>query len=172
MNGPSDAQRPQTGAPPLSPDRFALVSDEWNRLTLIDADGQSYLDVRIVPLFPITEPARWISICDAGGQELTCIDDLANLPVKTRAIVDAELARREFLPTIRRIVHVSGNSEPCEWQVETDRGPTRFTLQSEEQVRRMGANRVSVTDSNGVRYLINNVAALDRKSRRVVDWYV
>lgn len=152
--------------------RFALECDEWNRLTLVDGEGASHSDVRVVPLFPITDPGHWIAICDHSGRQLTCVVDPEALAEKTRAVLDKELARREFLPIIQRIVRVSGNSEPCEWEVETDRGPTCFVLQREEDVRRLGANRVSVTDASGVRYLINDVSGLDRKSRRVVDWYV
>jgi hypothetical protein len=172
MNGQDNSCARNGSGPTIIADNFALVCDEWNRLKLIDADGECYPDVRAVPLFPITDPAHWISICDAGGRELTCVVDPANLATKARAVLEEELARREFLPIIRRIVHVSGNSEPCEWEVETDRGPTQFVLESEDDIRRLGANRVSVTDANGVRYLINDVAGLDRKSRRVVDWYV
>ena len=153
-------------------DQFALACDEWNRLTLFDDRGASYRDVRVVPLFPITDPEHWIAICDGAGRELVCIENPATLPDRTRTALGQELARREFLPVIRRIVRVSGNSEPCEWEVETDRGPTRFVLKREDDVRRLGVNRVSVTDANGVRFLINDVSGLDRKSRRVVDWYV
>jgi Domain of unknown function (DUF1854) len=153
-------------------DQFALECDEWNRLSLVDGDGASYADVRAVPLFPITDPEHWIAICDRSGRELTCIINPLTLTEKTHAVLDHELARREFLPIIHRIVGVSGNSEPCAWEVETDRGPTCFVLQREEDVRRLGTNRVSVTAASGVRFLINDVTGLDRKSRRVVDWYV
>ena len=46
---------------------------------------------------------------------------------------------RSSCPAIQRIVGVSGELTPCQWHVETDRGPTEFQLGSEEDVRRLGA---------------------------------
>jgi hypothetical protein len=87
-------------------------------------------------------------------------------------VLQEELSRREFLPVIQRIVRVSGNSEPCEWEVETDRGPTRFVLESEDHVRRLERNKVAIKDSHGIRYVVKDVDALDKKSRRIIEWYV
>ena len=83
-----------------------------------------------------------------------------------------ELSRREFVPVIQRIIRVSSNTEPSEWDVETDRGRTRFVLETEERVRRLNRNQVTIEDSNGIRYLVSDVAGLDAKSRRIVEWYV
>jgi Domain of unknown function (DUF1854) len=151
---------------------FELSRDEWEQLELVDSAGRRVRNVRVVPLFPITDPDHWVSICDAAGRELVCVTDPTTLDAKTRAVLQEELLLREFLPVIQRIVSVSGNSEPCEWQVETDRGPTRFVLESDDHLRRLGANRVTVIDANGIRYLIDDVQKLDRKSRRIVEWYV
>ena len=79
-----------------------------------------------------------ISLCDAEGHEVAWIDDLAELP--SGAAVGSRVAHREFLPQIRRIVRVSLETDPCEWEVETDRGPTKFVLKSEEDVRRLDDN--------------------------------
>ena len=55
------------------------------------------------------------------------------------------------MPVIRRIVRISGEGAPSQWDVETDRGPTRFTLDSEDDVRRLGAHRVMITDARKLR---------------------
>jgi hypothetical protein len=67
---------------------------------------------------------------------------------------------------------VSGNSEPCEWKVETDRGNTSFILNDEKDVRRLGDQQVLVVDSFGIRYMIPDRNKLDSYSKRVVEWYV
>jgi hypothetical protein len=82
------------------------------------------------------------------------------------------LERREFVPIVKRIISVSGNSEPCQWQVETDRGLTSFILKDENDVRRLGENSVLVVDSYGIRYLIPDRKTLDAHSRRIIEWYV
>ena len=135
-----DADSSADNVTPLVPSRvdFGLSRDPWDRLRLIDGDGRCYEQVTVVPLFPITDPEHWITICDAQGHELVCIDDLAVLSPDTLSVLQDELSRREFLPSIQRIVRVSGNTEPSQWDVETDRGPTHFVLETEENVRRLG----------------------------------
>jgi hypothetical protein len=151
---------------------FNLMRDQWGQLTYIGADGQKHSNVAPVALFPISQPIAWISIRLPDGVEVECVEDPRTLPADVWRLLKDDLARREFVPVIRRIVRVSGNSEPCEWQVETDRGPTRFVLKSEEDVRRIGDNEILILDAHGTRYHIPDLSAVDVKSRRIVEWYV
>ena len=151
---------------------FGLSRDPWGRLRLVDRGGRTFEQVNVVPMFPITDPDRWIAICDSEGRELVCVVDPNQTAPASRAVLEEELSRREFLPVIHRILHVSGSSEPSEWEVETDRGRTRFVLESEDHVRRLERNKVAIKDSHGIRYVINDVDALDKKSRRIIEWYV
>jgi Domain of unknown function (DUF1854) len=154
-------------------DGLSLSRDAWGQLKLMDADGQYHDHVILIPLFPITDPNRWISICAANGRELVCIGDPSRLSPASRDLLIGELSVREFMPIIQRILSVSGTAEPTEWRVETDRGATRFVLQSEEHVRRLGQDeKVSIVDANGIRYLISDVRKLDSRSRRIIEWYV
>jgi hypothetical protein len=151
---------------------FGLSRDQWGQLVFIGPDGERHVNVVPVPLFPISDPASWISIRSASGAELMCIEDQAALPGEVKQLLREELSRREFVPVIERIVRVSGNSEPCEWQVETDRGPTQFVLKSEDDVRRIGDQQILILDAHGTRYHIPDLSAVDSKSRRIVEWYV
>jgi len=87
-------------------------------------------------------------------------------------LLKLELARREFVPVIDRIVRVSGNTEPCEFVVETDRGSTKFVLKSEDDVRRIGDHQIIIIDAHGTRYLIPDLRTVDTKTRRIIEWYV
>ena len=97
---------------------------------------------------------------------------MATLPLALRNILETELAQREFLPQIRRILSVSLQTDPCEWEVDTDRGPTTFLLKGEDDVRRLDSQRAMVVDAHGVHYLIPNTNALDRHSRRILERYL
>jgi hypothetical protein len=160
----------RTNGQPLP--KFGLVRDQWGQLTFIRADGEAFPNVAPVALFPITEPNSWISIRLPDGTELVCIEDPSTLPADVWQLLKEDLSRREFVPIIRRIVRVSGNSEPCEWQVETDRGPTSFVLKSEDDVRRIGDHEILILDAHGTRYHIPDLNNVDVKSRRIVEWYV
>ncbi len=122
--------------------------------------------------FPISDPRHGISLCDADGRELLWIDDLDAVPLPTRQLLEDDLARRQFVPVLKRIVRVSRTTEPSEWEVETDRGRTRFPLQSDEDVRRLAGDRAIITDAHGIRYIIPDVRALDAASRRILEQYL
>jgi hypothetical protein len=152
--------------------RFALTRDAWGHLVLIDSEGVRHGNVRAISMFPISDPEHWISLCDAEGRELVAIEEPDELPQDVRAVLLDELSRSRFIPVIERIVHVSGNTEPCEWCVETDRGSTQFVLKSEDDVRRLGPEQILILDAHGQRYYIPDLRQLDAKSRRIVEWYV
>ena len=158
-----------TGAPPS---KFGLARDEWGQLTLIGPDGIRHPSVTPVALFPISQPDSWISVRSQEGSELACVEDPHTLPADVWKLLKEDLALREFVPIIHRIVRVSGNSEPCEWQVETDRGPTTFVLKSEDDVRRIDDHEILIVDAHGTRYHIPDLRKCDVKSRRIVEWYV
>jgi len=152
--------------------RFSLSRDAWNHLQLVDGLGQLFPDVMVFPLFPVATPREWVSILSSDGDELVCLRDLSGLEERDRLLIEEELAYREFVPQILRVRWVSGTQEPCEWDVETNFGPTRFVLNSEEDVRRVSAWSVHFVDATGGRFRVDDIRKLDRRSRTYVEWYV
>lgn len=151
---------------------FTLSHDSFGRLVLVDSDGDVFEGVEPVRAFPFSDPRRWVSLCDQSGREIVCVEELDDLPEPLRRTIESELSRREFLPRILTIVRVRGQNPPCEWQVATDRGDTRFTIETDDAVRRLGRDRILITDSVGLRYIIPNVAELDAASKRKLDRYL
>ena len=152
--------------------RFQLEHDAAGQLVLIDEHGVRHAGVGPVRSFPISEPDHWISICDSNGRELAVVQDLNTLPPAVRTILEQDLAKREFVPLIRRIVSMPVDSEPTEWEVDTDRGLTRFELATADDVRRLGPQRALVIDARGIRYLIEDIRSLDALGRRVLERYL
>ena len=153
-------------------DSFELHHDAWGRLVLIDAQGIHHVGVEPVRGFPISDPDHWISICDLEGRELASVDDLQAIAPALREVLETDLARREFVPLIHRIIGVPADTEPTEWEVETDRGITRFLVNTNDDVRRLGPQRALIIDAHGIRYLIDDMRQLDSSSRRVLERYL
>ena len=162
----------QPSAPLLPEHRFSLSQDDWGRLVLIDPEGGRHVGVEPVRGFPLTDPDRWISFCDSEGREILTIGSIDELPPEVRKILDEQLALREFVPVIARIARISGEACPSDWDVETDRGPTRFTLDSEDDVRRLGPHGILISDARKMRYQIADLRALDPSSRAYLDRYL
>lgn len=154
------------------PRPFGLHHDAWGQLVLIDADGRQHAGVEVVRAFPLSDPRHGIAICDARGRELVWLDDLNALPPTLAQQIEDELAKREFVPIIRRILKVSAPVEPSEWEVETERGRTSFVLNSEDDVHELDEHRALITDAHGIRYLISDIGQLDATSRRLLERYL
>ena len=140
-------------------------------LALIDAEGVRHEDVRPVRLFPLTDPQHWIALVGENGRELACVEDLNTLEDEPRQILAGALAQREFVPVINRIVNITRATDGHDWHVETDRGSTVFRLETDESIQSLGGSRLVIFDKAGTRYLIPDVAALDRDSRRTLERY-
>src|SRR5438552_14764770 len=97
----SEPNSSRTGAPTTT---FALTRDQWGQLVFVNTNGEKHTNVTPITLFPISEPDAWISIRAADGAELACVAEPHKLPTETWKLLKEELARREFVPVIERIV--------------------------------------------------------------------
>jgi hypothetical protein len=113
-----------------------------------------------------------VSVVDADGRELAWAPRLSALDEAQRALLAEALEQREFLPRLLRVKSVSSFATPSTWDVETDRGPTRITLKGEEDIRRLGLNLLIVNDAHGVQYLIRDLMAMDKHSRKLLDRFL
>ena len=151
---------------------YQLHRNAFGRLVFTSADGETSEGVMPVRAFPIAAPDDGIALVDPHGHELAWIDSLEDLPEAMRALVAAELAGREFMPVIERIVDVSSFATPSTWTIITDRGETKLILKGEEDIRRLAAPALLIADSNGIQYLIRDRQALDAHSRKILDRFL
>ena len=151
---------------------FALQRNAFGRLVFSAEDGVVHEGVVPVRAFPIGAPLEGLSLLSTEGHELAWIERLADLPAAQRALVDEALAEREFAPEIRRLHAVSTFSTPSTWTVQTDRGATQFVLKGEEDIRRVGRSMLLIADSQGLQFVVRDLAALDRHSRRLLERFL
>jgi hypothetical protein len=151
---------------------FELQRNAFGRLVFSGEDGVVHEGVVPVRAFPIGAPLEGLSLLSAEGHELAWIERLDDLPAAQRALVDEALAEREFAPEIRRLQAVSTFSTPSTWTVDTDRGATRFVLKGEEDIRRVGRSMLLIADSQGLQFVVRDLTALDRHSRRLLERFL
>lgn len=151
---------------------YQLSQNAYGRLVFTDQSGLMQDGVVPIRSFPITDPDQGIALVDAHGHELAWIERLTDLPEEYRVLIESELANREFMPEIKRLLKVSGVITPSTWQVETDRGAVTFILKGEEDIRRLTVSALMITDSHGIHFLIRDRLALDRQSRKLLDHFL
>ena len=151
---------------------FDLRRDAFGRLVLTDAEGREHAGVLAVRAFPIAAPDEGVSVVDADGHELAWVPRMSALDEPRRALLAEALEQREFMPRLLRVKTVSSFATPSTWAVDTDRGPTSFVLKGEEDIRRLGPGLLIVNDAHGVQYLIRDLAAMDKHSRKLLDRFL
>ena len=151
---------------------FDLQRDAFGRWVLSMPDGTRHTPVTALRAYPVSSPDAGVSLRDAHGPELIWIDDLADLAAPLCDRVRQALTEREFLPEILQLTEVSSFATPSTWQVVTDRGATQLLLKGEEDIRRLTGTVLLINDAHGVQFMIRDLAAMDKNSRRLLDRFL
>jgi hypothetical protein len=152
--------------------QFKLHHNDFGRLVFAGADGIAHEGAIPVRAFPIGAPDEGVALMSADGHELVWIEQWADVTPQIRALIEQDLAVREFMPEISRIRSVSSFSTPTVWEVETNRGTTAFTLKGEEDIRRLPQSALLIADSHGIQFLIRDIGVLDKPSRKILDRFL
>ena len=150
----------------------SLSRNAFGRLVLIASDGAEHIGINPVRAHPISAPDEGLSLVGTDGHELAWIERLADLSMGDQALLQAELASRDFMPTVLRLKAVSTFSTPSQWTVETERGEADFILRTEEDIRRLPDGRLLIASSHGIQFIIPDRLALDRASKRLLERFL
>ena len=151
---------------------FEFDCDAAGHWFYVSNQGVRHEQVIAVRAFPVAAPDESVALVDAEGHELLWIATLNDLSAGLRAKVLRALTQREFMPRILKLRGVSSLVAPCTWDIDTDRGDTSLLLKGEEDIRRLSATVLLVTDSHGVQFLIRDMAQMDRHSRKLLDRFL
>jgi hypothetical protein len=151
---------------------FDLTRDPMGSWSVCMADGMIYTGVTVVRPFPISAAGESVAILNAEGHEVVWIEQLAALPEELQNRLNEALNQREFMPVIQRLDQVASFATPSVWKVQTDRGATEFVLKGEEDIRKLSNKTLIISDAHGVQYLIKDLSALDRHTRKLLDRFM
>jgi len=136
-------------------------------------NGVFYERVKIIRLFPFTDPDRYLSVRDGNENEIGVIEDLAQLPEETAALIKAQLELYYFTPVIEKIIGIKDEYGYAYFHVMTDRGECKFTINmGANAVSKLTETRLLITDLDGNRFEIPDVLALTVKEQRKLDLFL
>ncbi len=151
---------------------FDLQRDAFGHWVLQMPDGTRHTSVSALRAYPVSAPDEGVALMDADGHEIFWIDALNQLAPALYSQVIQALNEREFLPEILQLTDVSSFATPSTWSVLTDRGSTQFLLKGEEDIRRLTGTVLLINDANGVQFMIRDLAAVDKHSRKLLDRFL
>ena len=153
----------------ISPDRVRVWRDEFRRLH-VRVDGETeHVDVKPVPVFPVSGVAHYVSFLDSKDTEVLLLRDPDQLDCESRRVLRDELGRTYFVPKITQIYQIEDAHGAARWEVETDRGYRVFDIRDREDVRVVRRTRVLLQDADGNRFEIEDITELDERSQRLLD---
>lgn len=170
-----DDGRAKTGAKlvEFDPSLIRAWMDESKQLTVRLPDGSVHANVRMSLAFPISRPKRFIYLLDEEGKELGLVSDPRRMERDSRDLLLAQADQAYFMPRITRIHRIEESMGIAHWEVETDRGWSAFDVVSRSESHwYVGRNKIVVRDADGNRYLIEDMTALDGRSRRMLDLFL
>ncbi len=128
-------------------------------------DDRSWREVRISRAFPLSDPDRYIGLRDGNDKDIGMLETLDGLDDSSRGIIDEELSRRYFTPSVTRVNSVAEAFGIVNWDVETDKGPRKFLVRNlKDSSFTLGTGRVMMTDVDGNRYEFPDAYALGPKA--------
>jgi ATP-binding cassette subfamily B protein len=174
--GPTDDASP--GPRWLTPDEAHLRSGVHDTLEIVFGE-EIHAGLFAVRCLPASDPNRFISLryADADGQEqeIGMVRNLAEWPAEAQDLLGQALARRYFIRSITGIEAIELKYGLLTFRVETDHGPTRFTMRnSHSQAQDYGNAGKLLIDVDDNRYVVADVGALPRRQqllfRRYIYW--
>jgi hypothetical protein len=142
------------------------------RLVFASPSGESVL-VRVVPLFPLTEPLGPFVLLGPEEREVAYFGHLGQIEDESqRKLVEGELSLQLFLPQITSVLHVSTYDFPSVWVVRTDRGQTNLELASEDCFRRLGRYSLLIREQSGLEFRVADWNSLDKRTRKILERFL
>ena len=156
----------------LDPEQLAF-SQKGADLRLTIGGERSVRRVQVYRAYPLSEPTRYLSVCDDGDNEVGILVDPSALSVQNRELVEKHLDRRYLVPIVLSVVAIKERFGTLEWTMETDRGPCTFTTRNlRENSMRPSPGRIIIQDVDGNRYDVRDVDALSKKSQDLLYKYM
>jgi uncharacterized protein DUF1854 len=134
--------------------------------------GEEERAVRVRRAFPWSEPGRYISLRDDGDREFALVAEPQALDADSRAALEAALEAAGFVFVVTAVTEIEEEVEIRTWRVATRQGVRTFQTRLDEWPRPLPGGGLLIRDVAGDLYRIDNLAALDGRSRELLWAYV
>lgn len=133
-----------------------------------------YKRVFLHRIFPFEKLFQYISVLDENSLEIGIIYDICDFNEETQQILKTELERKYYTPFIKSIISVKERYGFSFWKISTTDGRNiSFTMQDAfKNIIHVGEDKVILMDADGNRYMIESIAALDKKSHKKIELYL
>lgn len=135
-----------------------------------EIDGERCDSVYLHCSFPHSHPDQFISVRTDDHKELGIIRSLDVFPDSVQELLQQYIQIRYYTPKIRKVVKVEEEFGYSYWETETESGVYRFTVRSGSgNVKMITDQKLLITDVDGNRFMIENIAEVSEKEFRMIE---
>ena len=143
----------------------------------LSLNGKEYPRVQIRRALPLASPDEYLSVADAENNEVGIIRSLAELPEGQRKLVEAELSRRYYSPSVLEVLSVKDQLGYVYFglKVKGAGDPVERTCAIKDvnrNIRMLSDDSVIMFDVDGNRYVIPSLKRLPAKSLKKLEPYL
>ena len=158
----------------LTKANFYKTAGGFTGLTYGDAE---YKRISLRRSLPIGQPDEYISVADDADKEIGIIKSLKEFQGDQFRVVTDELGKRYFCPVIKEIKSVKDKLGYVYMELtvllDGKEYPRNCAVKDvNKNIRMLDDDRVIIFDVDGNRYLVNSLAALDKKSLKRIEPYL
>ena len=151
----------------VRPEEISICLDEEKNVLFLRYKNTLYQEVVPERPFPISYP-EFVILKDSKGDDICSIKDIRKLDDKSRASLEKLLDTLYFIPKILKIIRLEATGDRFEWETETERGKRSFTTRGRRSILFLG-NKMVITDTDDNLYQVEDIGALDEKSRKIIQ---
>ncbi|MBR5657986.1 MAG: DUF1854 domain-containing protein [Lachnospiraceae bacterium] len=154
--------------------KVRFIKTEGGFLSL-ETEEKKYARVKVLRLFPFTDPNRYISVRDHNDKdrEIGVIEDLAAMSEETQKLIHEQLDLYYFTPVITKIFSIKDEYGYAYFHVMTDAGECKFAINmGANAVARLSDTRLLITDLDENRFEVRDVSKLTVKEQRRLDLFM
>jgi hypothetical protein len=151
--------------------KIELFHQPETRLCAHIENEKCILGVKPVWAAPLSRPKKYLAILDSKGEDVALFTEPENeLSSSSFEAVLAEIRRRDLTSRIARIQNVREDNGAAYFAVVTDRGARDFVATNlSTNAIWFGDDRLLFVDTEGNRFEIESLAALDDRSRAFIE---
>ncbi len=155
----------------IDPKTLRLFHSPKDRLRLTVDEKMSYPTVKPTWAAPLSHPLRYLALMNSKGEEIATIADPdMELTTDSLQAVKEEIAKRYLTATVTSILNAKVEFGATYWHVECDRGVRDLVTQSlQENAQWLSPTHLLLIDVDGNRFEIADTAALDARSRLILE---
>jgi hypothetical protein len=140
-------------------------------------NGTEYKRISLRRAMPLAQPSSYISVADHENKEICVIRSLSDLSDGQLQIVSDELDRRYYCPEVVEVKSVKDKMGYVYIELRIKGrgevfGKNCAVKDVNKNIRMLNDDRLIIFDVDGNRYVVQSLAALDKKSVKVLEPYL